>query len=235
MKKSLSPNARNFLIFILFLAVCLAAGWYFDIDRDYYRSLLEGVPLAFSGPVFVFLYSALTFFIWAAKDILKIVGAVMFGAYWSALFIWLAEIVNACVLFQFSRRLGRGFVEEKERGLWAKLDKRIEDLRFFDLFLLRAVILIPYRFLDLAAGLTKMPFKKYLTAVVVGSLPRVFFIQFFLALVGFSFDTDHIFDMAEYLSHLHRQRRLRISHRRASDPSEIHRVPGGVIRSGGTF
>src|SRR5436189_110289 len=44
--------------------------------------------------------------------------------------------------------------------------------------------LVPFRFMDLGFGLTKLPFTKYFLAVVLGSPLRIFWLQFILAGVG---------------------------------------------------
>ncbi|RKY35103.1 MAG: hypothetical protein DRP69_02725 [Candidatus Duberdicusella sinuisediminis] len=50
-------------------------------------------------------------------------------------------------------------------------------------FLLRFIPLIPYRVLDLSFGLSRVPLKRYLLAVVIASPPRIFWIQVILASV----------------------------------------------------
>lgn len=190
----------RFAVFLTVILICWILGRFFNLDAEYYKALLLKFP-AFSGIVFVWLYVGVTFFIWPAKDFFKIIGAVFFGAYLSTLFIWAAELANAVLLFYLSRKLGRNFVEAKTKGKWLKLDERLGNLRFWDLFALRAVILIPYRCLDLACGLTKIPFKKYFMAVVFGSPLRIFFLQFFLALLGESF-LRNIGALADFL-HTH--------------------------------
>jgi len=65
-----------------------------------------------------------------------------------------------------------------------KLGQTLDKINFSWLFLFRAVPLIPFRFLDLSAGLTRVGFAKYITAVISGSLPRIFWLQYILAGVG---------------------------------------------------
>ena len=51
-------------------------------------------------------------------------------------------------------------------------------------FLFRGVPLIPFRFMDMAAGLTNMPFRKYFLVAVAASGPRIFWLQFILSAIG---------------------------------------------------
>ncbi len=183
-KNRFSDSTLRFILFLVFIALCWLLGRFFHIDEESVKSWLLKFPLSLSGLIFVVLYVVLTFFIWLSKDLLRIAGAYVFGAYWSTVFIWLAESVNAVILFYLSRALGRTFVETRLKGKYTHLDERLGTLTFADLFFLRAVVLIPFRFLDLACGLTKIPFKVYLAAVVLGSPIRIFFTQFFWVTLG---------------------------------------------------
>lgn len=179
-----SNNVLRFAALILFLVLSWLTGVFFNIDLDYYKNILSRFPIIYSGIIFVGLYVGVSFFIWLAKDIFKIIGAVLFGAYLSSLFIFIAEILNASVLFHLSRFLGRDFVKSKLKGGWQNLDESISQSGFWGIFVLRIVPLVPYRFLDIAAGLTKISFSQYMLAVVLGSPLRIFWLQFILSVVG---------------------------------------------------
>ena len=191
MRKNIFENSTlRFVALIGILVLCWYAGRYFEIDTAFYKSWLLQFPLFISGLIFVLLYVGVTFFAWLAKDLFKIIGAFVFGAYLSTFLIWIAEMFNAAILFHLSRNLGRGFVESKLKRKEGGLNRKIEGSGFWGIFALRAVPLIPYRFLDLACGLTKISFAKYFLIVVVGSPPRIFWIQFILAGIGEAFLKD---------------------------------------------
>lgn len=185
----------KFLIFILSILLVWYLGIFFHLDTVPIENSLKKFPLLYSGVIFIILYVVVTFFIWLAKDILRLMAAVLFGAYLSTLFIWIAETLNAFILFYLARNLGRGFVENQLRANRSNLDDRLGRINFFWLFMFRATPLVAFRFLDLSAGLTKMSFKKYLLAVVLGSPLRIFWLQFILAGVGKS-----IFNRPEVLT-----------------------------------
>ena len=171
----------RFLIFLVLIAALIFMGKFLSIDKETIDCFLSRIPLAYSIFAFVFLYVIGTFLIWNLKDILKIVGAILFGAYLSTLLIYIAEIVNAYIFFNLSHVLGKSFMD---RFLKGKLKGSYEKLGTLDLksvFLLRAVPLIPYRILDLSFGLSKFPFRKYLFVVLIASPPRIFLFQFPLA------------------------------------------------------
>jgi uncharacterized membrane protein YdjX (TVP38/TMEM64 family) len=96
----------------------------------------------------------------------------------------IAEIINAFILFYFSRSLGRSFVESALKERYDKLDERLGRVNFLWLFLFRAVPLVPFRFLDLYCGLTRITFRRYLSVVILGSPLRIFWVQYVLAGMG---------------------------------------------------
>ncbi len=165
-------------------------GRLFSLDLAGVEEFFRKVPLAIAGPCFVGAYVVVTLVVWFSKDLFRIAGALVYGPYWSTLFLCVGELINAWIHFGLSRRLGRGWVESRLGRRYRTLDTRIGNLDFLWLLLFRATPLIPYRFLDLAAGLTSMRFRRYLAACVLATPPRVFWLQFILAGVGRTILTD---------------------------------------------
>ncbi len=183
--KTISQSPRfKFTLLILFLFLCWWLGRRVPLDIDAYRSWLSQFPLLISGSVFVVVYVVVTFFVFFANDVFRMMSAVLFGAYISTLFVWIAEMINLVMLFHLSRGLGREFVERKLP--WQR--KRQPDLKsdepFWGIFVLRAAPLIPFRFLDLGFGLTGISFKRYFVVSLLATPLRVFWVQFILAGVG---------------------------------------------------
>jgi len=174
----------KFIVFVAALVLIYYFGRYIPLDVESIKKSLGGLPVIYSALLFIFLYVAVTFFVWLAKDLFKVIAAFLFGAFLSTLLIWLAEVINACILFFLAQALGRSFVAKNLAGKYSKLDDKIARVNFLWLFLFRAVPLIPFRFLDLAGGLTRIPFKKYLAAVVLGSPLRIFWVQYILVTIG---------------------------------------------------
>ncbi|MEW6101222.1 MAG: VTT domain-containing protein [Candidatus Omnitrophota bacterium] len=180
----------NFIILALAIMLLWYAGRYFNLDTDSLKKNLEHIPVFYSALLYVILYVVITFFIFFSKDVLWFVGAVLFGVFFSTLLICIAEAINAGVLFHLSRYLGREYVEKNLKGKYKNLDEKFANISFFWLFVFRAAPLIPYRFMDLAAGLTSINFKKYLFAQILGSPVKMFWIQYILYGVGKSVFKD---------------------------------------------
>jgi len=172
----------------LILVVTLFLIWYFSrylqLDFSALVNKLAVFPLLGSALIYIFLYVVVTFFIFFSKDLFWLSGAFLFGPFLSALFICIAETINAFVLFFLARFLGRSYVQDKLSKKYRYLDEKIGKVSLLWLFIFRAAPLIPYRFLDLSAGLTKIRFRKYLVAVILGSPVKMLWIQYILYSLG---------------------------------------------------
>jgi uncharacterized membrane protein YdjX (TVP38/TMEM64 family) len=181
----LSKPRTQFWILILIFAVLVGVAFLFDFNDKVWSDYFRRIPFPVAGALFVAAYIGMTFVFWlAAKDFLRIVGAVVFGPYWSTLFVWMGELGNAFIFFHMSRRLGRAYVEEKFHLKSGSLDRPGRRVGVWHIFLLRAFPIIPYRMLNLGYGLTSVSFRKYLIVSAVAMPFWLFWIQFILAAVG---------------------------------------------------
>jgi|GEM_PF-414005 len=191
-KPSFNPTVRfifliGLLIFLWFLASAL------QVDIHAIRERLSQYPLLISGVLFIAIYVGLTTLLWVGTiDFFRITGAWLFGPYWSTLFVWIAETLNATILFHISRKLGREFIEQKFHLKEKDLKYSKSNAGFWGAFVLRINPLVPFRFMDLGFGLTKIPFEKYFWAVVLGSPLRIFWLQFVIAGMGEAMFKDPI-------------------------------------------
>jgi uncharacterized membrane protein YdjX (TVP38/TMEM64 family) len=180
----LSKPRTQFWILVFILIALVGIGKIFHFNEQLWMDFFRQIPFPIAGGLFVASFIGITFFVWFAKDLLKIVGAVVFGPYWSTLFIWLAELVNAAIFFHLSRRLGRTYVEEKFHLKTRELDRAGRKSGLWHIFLLRTIPLVPFRILDLAYGLTSVSFRKYLVVSAVAMPVRIFWVQFIAAALG---------------------------------------------------
>jgi uncharacterized membrane protein YdjX (TVP38/TMEM64 family) len=191
-------NWIKFIVLIIISVLILYVGKIFHLDCDTIQRFLQRFSLVYASIIFVLLYCLVTFFVWFSKDIFFVAGALFFGAYLSTLLVWIAETINAFILFYLARYLGKGFVDGSLKSGYRNLSEKLSRISFLWLFLFRAAPLIPYRFLDLAAGLTSISFRRYLLAVIFGSPIKIFWVQFVLANVGLRALTKP-YALAEYL------------------------------------
>jgi uncharacterized membrane protein YdjX (TVP38/TMEM64 family) len=192
-----SGTRRQFWLLVAILLALILTGMLFHFDDKVWVDFFRRIPFPIAGALFIVAYIGVTFFVWFAKDLFKIVGAVVFGPYWSTLFIWLAELVNAAIFFHMSRRLGRAYVEEKFHLGNERLDRAGRGRGVWHIFVLRAFPIVPYRILDLAYGLTTVSFRKYLIVTAVAMPAWIFWFQLIFAALGSS-----VFDLARLTDYL---------------------------------
>ena len=173
---------------ILVIAILLAAAWWvgrvFFSNQDAVRAFFARFPFGLAAALLVVLYVASSFIIFDVKDILKIVSALLFGAWWSTLLIWIAELINNTMLFHLARRLGRSWIERKF-GLHGNDVGWVQKLcGVWQIFILRTIPVVPYRVLDLAYGLTAVQFRRYFIVSAVASPVRIFWLQSVLTALG---------------------------------------------------
>ena len=173
----------RFVFFLILVVLFLGLSAVVPLDQEHIRAFLDRFPLGISGAVFIVLYVTLSFFIWIGpKDVFKILGAALYGPYVSFVLVMLAEMINLVALFSLSRLLGRDFVAARLPGKMQQLDRAVADTGFLSIFFLRFFPIVPFRFLDLGFGLTKISLKKYFIIAFLGSPLRIFLVQLFLAL-----------------------------------------------------
>jgi len=193
-----NKTVLKFVFFLIIFATCWYLGRVFKVDVTSIQNLLSGYPLVLSGSIFVILYVGTTTFVWfGPKDVLRIASAILFGALVSTIFVWIGEMINAMVMFQLSRILGREYVQQKFRVKSQELDRMKDDSSFLGVFAWRINPLIPFRLMDLGFGVTKISFRKYFIAIFGVSFFRILWLQFILAGIGVNLLSD-ITAMREY-------------------------------------
>ncbi|MCR4337147.1 MAG: VTT domain-containing protein, partial [Candidatus Omnitrophica bacterium] len=156
-----SPSAIiKFTILLILIVLFIFLGQWIHLNVEPYVNVLREMPLVLSGIVFVLLYTVVTFFIWiGSKDAFRITAAYVYGPWISTIFVWIAELCNLVVLFSLSRKLGRDFVENKLKGKQRRWDESLAKTGVGWIFLFKFFPIIPFRFLDLGFGLTKISLK----------------------------------------------------------------------------
>lgn len=177
--------------FIIFL-IALGKIFHFDIDQT--RAFLLQYPLWLNGLIYIFLYVFSTTLIWLGpKDVVRVLGALFYGAGVSTVLVYIAELINALIMFSLSRKLGRDVVLKS----WFKqkdIDKAKDNTTLLGIIALRVNMLVSFRVLDLVYGLTRVPFRKYFTAAVIVSPLRLFVVQYSVVLLWDVFKTIKTFD-----------------------------------------
>ncbi|QQR61025.1 TVP38/TMEM64 family protein [Candidatus Uhrbacteria bacterium] len=124
----------------------------------------------FWGPLVLLAFAASSSIIPFPSAGVSVISGVLFGPWMGALLAVLGLNLAAAVSFWLSRYLGRHFVSESERGWVKEYDDLLSEQGFVTVLGLR-LLMLPFDFIGYAAGLTRMPFRQFMAASIIGSIP----------------------------------------------------------------
>ncbi len=191
-----SRETLKFIAFVVLMAVFLIGGRAIPgLDEpNHWRVLLVERSPVLASSIFILVYVVGTFFMWIGpKDVLRVVSALVFGAEWSALLVYIGEMMNLLTMFGFSRKMGRAFVEQRLRGRMRELDARVSSTRSATIFFMKFYPYVSFRVLDLGYGLSRISLPRYFCLSALAAPVRIYVIQYFLALgLGTAFNVAHL-------------------------------------------
>ncbi|KGO14422.1 membrane protein [Clostridium botulinum] len=174
MKKS----KKNIIVAIIFI-VLLAFLAYFlrntilakDINavsiKEYINSYGAIAPIIY---IILFTLVPLTLF---PDSILAIAGGMAFGMVEGSIYTIIGVICGASLSFYIARLLGRTVVEKLIRGKGKWFEDGVEKNGFLVVFILRLIPLVPFDIISYGAGLSKIKFKDFILATMVGIIPGI--------------------------------------------------------------
>jgi len=102
---------------------------------------------------------------------------IVFGSFWGFIISWIATIMG-CIIAFYAFRLGFSKIlyrNIKVDGKVNKFMKYMSNITLPQLTLLVALPFTPAFAINIAAGLSKMPFRKYLVSTFIGKISIVYF------------------------------------------------------------
>lgn len=176
MKKHSRESKIKFGLFVLFfLIVGILIYVNFDkltnIDIDKCRVFIEEQG-HFAGLVYLgfFIIKPLLFII--PTNIIAILAGAIFGTVEGFLLTMGGFFIAGTIAFYISRLLGREFIEKLLGDRFIRLDNKMEEHGFKVLFMLRLPPILPYDPLSYACGITKIRYKDFILASLLGVVPE---------------------------------------------------------------
>ncbi|WP_035157488.1 TVP38/TMEM64 family protein [Cohnella thermotolerans] len=137
--------------------------------RDWMASLGWTAPIVYIG---LYIVRPFTLF---PSSVLSLAGGLAFGTWRGMLYTALGELPGAALSFWLARRLGAGmFRGAKDDSRLRKLERAMERRGFPVVLLLRLAPFVPFDLVSYAAGIARVPFRAYLLATLIGTLPGTF-------------------------------------------------------------
>jgi uncharacterized membrane protein YdjX (TVP38/TMEM64 family) len=175
-----SPWLKLFLV-IAFLAVIFFALRFFNVDfsKITVESFKEKIDsFGIWGPViYIVLYVFRPLILFPAA-----VFSASAGAIWGLkglIYLVIGANLSAIAEFLIARYFARETVEKFIKGKLSGVDQHIEKNGFVTVLLIRLIPNVPWDVQNLALGLTKVKFRDYFLATLIGILPGSFALVYF--------------------------------------------------------
>jgi uncharacterized membrane protein YdjX (TVP38/TMEM64 family) len=123
-----------------------------------------------AAPAFVLLY-ALAGSLGLPITPLTLAAGVVFGATLGAALSWGGAVAGAAAGYLLARRLGAGAVHSLAGKRAQKIDQLSESTGFLTLLRLQLIPVLPLGALNLACGVARVPFGRYVAAAAAGVIP----------------------------------------------------------------
>ena len=148
---------------------------YFYKQNMYFNSVLElRLWLANFGslaPVAYILLYTLRPVLFIPALFLNLASAVLFGPLWGIVYILLGGLGSASLCYYLARHTNFEFVNKIADKWWGFVDKYSPQSDFKKMLCLRIVPIFPYDPISFLAGLSKIPYKTYALATMLGMIP----------------------------------------------------------------
>jgi uncharacterized membrane protein YdjX (TVP38/TMEM64 family) len=180
-----APGNRPWLnvLKVAIVAIIVAGSlWLLLAHREWFEDpkevQLEVLAWGMWGPlVYMILYAVGPSFL-VPGAVMTIAGGLAFGTLWGSVYSLVGANVGAVVAFGAGRFLGRGFVESVVGKRFDAMLGRIARHGFQIILYLRIVPVIPYNALNLIAGSSRITFRDYLWATLIGMIPGTILFAF---------------------------------------------------------
>lgn len=102
---------------------------------------------------------------------LAVISGSVYGKFWGTLLVVIGLNTASAVSFYLGRFFGRHWVSEHEKGWVKKYDDLMGEQGFY-LVLIMRLVLVPFDYVSLGSGMTKITFRQYMLGTILGSLPN---------------------------------------------------------------
>ena len=168
------------LILLFIVAIVVGYQWFGlgeFLSFEYLKAQQESLQNQYlaNKSLFIAIYLAIYIISTAVSipgaTILTLAGGAIFGLWFGLLLVSFASTIGATLAFLGARFLLRDWVRAKFGDKLKSIDEGVEKEGAFYLFTLRLVPVVPFFFINLSMGLTKMNVIRYFIVSQIGMLP----------------------------------------------------------------
>lgn len=162
-----------------------------SLNPEVIRHYIEGFG-SWAIAVYVLLYILNTITLIPPIAFMSLSAGAIFGPVWGTVALTLGAFCGTTATFVISRFFGGKLVDKFVKGKAADFNEKVSKNGFIVLLPMRLIGFPPYEFINYACGLSKISYKDYITATMLGMSPAII-IQVLLAdrLANFSW-TDPV-------------------------------------------
>lgn len=170
------------IVVILIIAVVLLASLLLLPVKQYLIAVLEWTQgFGIWAPLFVAGFYVLAAVLFLPGSVLTLGAGFLFGVPAGLLTVWIGANLGACAAFLVGRTIAREWVAQKVKGnpKFAAIDEALGREGFKVVLLLRLSPVFPFDLLNYALGITKVSFRNYALASLIGMLPGTLMYVYF--------------------------------------------------------
>ncbi|WP_188013625.1 dihydrolipoyl dehydrogenase [Photobacterium damselae] len=169
-------------LFLLGIIAAVIGIWlYFDLSQYFtleqakaqqsaLQDTIQTHPV-WASLVFFFAYVAVTALSLPGAAIMTLLGAALFGFWWSLVLVSFASTIGATLAFLFSRFILRDWVQTKFGSRLSAINDGVKKQGSFYLLSLRLIPVFPFFLINLLMGLTPIRAKQFFFVSQLGMLP----------------------------------------------------------------
>ena len=150
--------------------------------RTYSPEVIRHYILGF-GPwaivVYITLYTLNTISLLPPIGLMSLAAGFIFGPFWGSVGIMTGSFLGTTATFYISRSFGRKYVENLIKGKGKEFEEKINRNGFITILFMRLIPLFPWEVINYASGLSKIKYRDYILATMIGIFPAVIIQTFF--------------------------------------------------------
>lgn len=167
-KKFLIPIVLLFVVILVFAAV--RQGWFENWNPDSFREFIEGFG-NWAIVIYFLLVVLNTVTIMPPLILTFLLAGVLFDPIKGIVVLWTSMVLGSIIAFSIARFLGQDFVSGKLKGRADEFNEQLGENGFTIVLTIRLIGLPPPEIINYAAGLSKISFKDFVLATVIGATP----------------------------------------------------------------
>lgn len=128
----------------------------------------------FAAAAYILVFSLRTLLVFFPYSVMVMLGGSLFGPFWGFLYSMISVFISASLAFYLGRFLRKDAVRKILGGRLKLMDSKLEKHGFKVLLLMRISALFPFDAVNYAAGLTRMKYRDFILATVLGVTVETF-------------------------------------------------------------